>query len=89
MWFFFEFLFVFFGLKDCILLVLCEMGVNGILCKMFFLFIIRYESWKCFEMFVEIFGIGKLEKDEFEVLVGSDEKLDVVMVMNVGFDVVL
>lgn len=84
-----EFLLALLGPKDRISLVSCEMGVNGTLRKTPFLSTTRYESRKRLETFVETLGTGKLEKDEFEVSVGSDEKLDVVTAMNVGLDVVL
>lgn len=84
-----EFLLALLGPKDRISLVSCEMGVNGTLRKTPFLTITRYESRKRLEAFVETLGAGKLENDEFEVLIGSDEKLDVVTAVNVGLDVVL
>lgn len=84
-----EFLLALLGPKDRISLVSCEMGVNGTLRKTPFLNTTRYESRKRLEAFVETLGAGKLENDEFEVLAGGDEKLDVVTAMNVGLDVVL
>ncbi|KIR82408.1 zinc finger family protein [Cryptococcus gattii EJB2] len=84
-----EFLLALLGPKDRISLVSCGMGVNGTLRKTPFLSTTRYESRKRLEAFAEILGAGKLENDEFEVLAGGDEKLDVVTAMNVGLDVVL
>ncbi|OXG84252.1 zinc finger family protein [Cryptococcus neoformans A2-102-5] len=84
-----EFLLALLGPKDRISLVSCEMGVNSTLRKTPFLSTTRYESRKRLEAFLETLGSGKLEKDEFEVSVGSEEKLDVVTAMNVGLDVVL
>lgn len=84
-----EFSLALLGPKDRISLVSCEMGVNGTLRKTPFLSTTRYESRKRLETFVETLGAGKLENDEFEVLPGGDEKLDVVTAMNVGLDVVL
>ena len=77
------------GPRDRIALVACEMGVNGTVRKTPFLNTTRYESRKRLEAFVETLGTGKLDDDEVEVRVASDDKRDVVTAVNVALDVVL
>nr|XP_031861524.1 uncharacterized protein CI109_003128 [Kwoniella shandongensis]KAA5528596.1 hypothetical protein CI109_003128 [Kwoniella shandongensis] len=84
-----QFVLALLGPRDRISLVTCEMGLNGIVRKTPFLSTTRYESRKRLEAFVETLGTGRKDKDDFEVSVGQDERLDVVTAVNVALDVVL
>ncbi|KAK8844039.1 hypothetical protein IAR55_006833 [Kwoniella newhampshirensis] len=84
-----EFALALLGPRDRISLVTCEMGLNGMVRKTPFLSTARYESRKRLEMFVEALGSGRTSRDEFQVPVGQDERLDVVTAVNVALDVVL
>lgn len=77
------------GPRDRVSLVASEMGQNGIVRKTPLLNTTRPDSRRRLEAFVESLGAGKSEKDEFEVVVGQDEKQDVVTAVNVGLDVIL
>lgn len=77
------------GPRDRISLVATEMGPTGTVRKTPLLNTTRPDSRRRLEAFVESLGSGKTNGDEFEVVVGSEERHDVVTAVNVALDVVL
>lgn len=77
------------GPRDRVSIVSSEHGPNGIIRRTPFLSSTRAESRRRLEAFVDIIGAGRVENDEYEVVIGREERIDVVTAMNVALDAVL
>ncbi|RXK35375.1 hypothetical protein M231_07365 [Tremella mesenterica] len=77
------------GSRDRLSLVACEMGSNGTVRKTPFLNPTYSESRRRLNGFIELLGNGKIDEDEYEAVIGGEERQDVVTAVNVALDVVL